>query len=98
MTEKYYAFLKNNVVEDILVFEKENQEVVDLILSERGFDEAIWLDENKPNMYSSYDPKTKKFTNPTLDYLYERGLALENQAMLDARIAKEAEQATTPTE
>jgi hypothetical protein len=50
--------------------------------------------ENKPQMFSSYDGKV--FIDPTLDYLYERGISSENTAMSKARIA--AEEAAKATE
>jgi hypothetical protein len=40
-------------------------------------------------MWSTYDGTT--FTAPTLDYLYEIGIANENTAMMEARLAAQAE-------
>ena len=84
-----YAFIKNNIVETICIFESQNEELVDSIAQEQGFDDAVWVGENKPALYSSYDGK--KFTAPTLDYLYERGASSENSAMRAERLAKIAE-------
>jgi hypothetical protein len=94
MSEQHYVFLKNNVVEQIAVFSSKDETLADAIAIEHGFDDAVWVGENKPQMFSSYDGKV--FTNPTEDYLYERGIALENTAMREARIA--AEEAAKATE
>ena len=98
MAEQHYVFLKNNVVEQIAVFASKDKELADRVAHEQGFDDAVWVGENKPIMFSSYDGK--KFIEPTLDYLYERGVSLENSAMREARIAAELEKAkaATPTE
>jgi hypothetical protein len=91
--EKHYAFIKNNKVTLIAVFESENTEVANLIKSEHNFDSYVWLGSSeKPHLYSSYDGAT--FTDPTLDYLYEIGVAQENTAMYEARIAAEVEEPT----
>ena len=83
--EKHYAFIKDNRVMLIAVFESENTEVADLVKADHGFDSYVWLgDSKKPDLYSSYDGTN--FTKPTLDYLYEINIASENQAMYDARI------------
>ena len=86
--EKHYAFIKDNHVWLIAVFESENTEVADLVKSDHGFDSYVWLGDSPiPHLYSSYDGTT--FTNPTLDYLYSIGISSENQAMFDARLAEE---------
>ena len=87
MAELHYAFIKNNVVEEIAVFGSKDEELADHIAIEKGFDDAIWVGEDKPVLFSSYDGKT--FTDPTLDYLYERGISSENTAMYEARLAAE---------
>lgn len=94
MSELHYAFIKNNVVEQIAVFVAKDEELADRVAQEQGYDDAVWVGENKPVLFSSYDGK--KFIEPTLDYLYERGVSPENTAMREARLA--AEQAATPTE
>ena len=87
--EKHYAFLKDNRVMLIAVFESENTEVADLVKSDHGFDSYVWLGNSLiPHLYSSYDGTT--FTDPTLDYLYSIGISSENQAMYDARLAEES--------
>jgi hypothetical protein len=71
--EKHYAFLKNNRVVLLAVFELENTEVADLIKEEHGFDGYLWLnDSKKPHLYSSYDGTT--FTPPTNEYLISIGI------------------------
>jgi hypothetical protein len=94
MTEQHYAFIKNNVVEQICVFASKDETLADAIATEHGFDDAVWVGEDKPVLFSSYDGKV--FTEPTEDYLYERGILEENTAMRLARIA--AEKAAKATE
>jgi hypothetical protein len=94
MSEQHYVFLKNNVVEQVCVFAFKDEELADRIAQEQGYDDAVWVGEDKPKLYSTYDGK--KFIDPTLDYLYERGVSLENTAMLEERLAKYlAEKAAT---
>jgi len=83
--EQYYVFLKNNRVENIAVFASQDEALADTVAQEQGYDDAVWVGENKPAMFSSYDGTT--FTAPTLDYLYEIGIAQENTAMMEARLA-----------
>ena len=89
--EQHYVFLKNNRVEQIAVFSSQDEALADRVAQEQGFDDAVWVGEDKPAMWSTYDGTT--FTAPTIDYLYEIGISNENQAMIDARIlaAMEAE-------
>jgi hypothetical protein len=85
MAEQHYVFIKNNVVEQIAVFASEDEELADRVAIEHGYDDAVWVGENKPVLFSSYNGKI--FIEPTLDYLYERGIATENTAMAEARVA-----------
>ena len=86
--EQHYAFLKDNRVEQIAVFASQDEALADRVAQEQGFDDAVWVGENKPAMWSTYDGVT--FTAPTLDYLYEIGISQENTAMMEARLAAEA--------
>jgi hypothetical protein len=83
--EQHYVFLKNNRVMNIAVFGLQDEELADAVAQEQGFDDAVWVGDNKPAMFSTYDGST--FTAPTLDYLYEIGIAQENTAMMEARLA-----------
>lgn len=85
-----YAFIKDNIVETICIFESKDEELADRVAQEQGYDDAVWVGDNKPALYSSYDGK--KFTAPTLDYLFERGAAQENSAMRAERLAKLSEE------
>ena len=85
--EQHYAFLKNNRVMNIAVFASQNEELADAVAQEQGFDDAVWVGNNKPAMFSTYDGST--FTDPTLDDLYALGIAQENTAMMEARLAAE---------
>jgi len=89
MTELHYAFIKNSIVEQIAVFVNEDQELADFIINEQGYDSAVWVGSNPPIRFSSYDGEN--FTEPTLDYLYERGISQENTAMREARLQAEEE-------
>jgi hypothetical protein len=91
--EQHYVFLKNNRVENIAVFASKDETLADAVAQEHGFDDAVWVGSIIPAMWSTYDGKN--FTPPTLDYLYEIGIAQENTAMREARIAaSEAAKAT----
>ena len=70
---------------NIAVFGLQDEELADAVAQEQGFDDAVWVGDNKPAMFSTYDGST--FTAPTLDYLYEIGIAQENTAMMEARLA-----------
>jgi hypothetical protein len=86
--EQHYVFLKDNRVEQVAVFASQDEELADRVAQEHGFDDAVWVGADKPAMWSTYDGAV--FTEPTLDYLYEIGIAQENTAMLEARLAVEA--------
>ena len=92
--EQYYVFLKNNRVEQIAVFASQDEALADAVAIEHGFDDAVWVGEDKPAMWSTYNGAT--FTAPTLDYLYEIGVSSENSAMQAERIAQEAEKIDNP--
>lgn len=85
MAEQHYVFLKNNRVMNIAVFGSQDEELADRVAQEQGYDDAVWVGENKPIMFSTWDGNS--FTDPTLDDLYTLGISNENQAMYDARIA-----------
>jgi hypothetical protein len=83
--EQHYVFLKDNRVANIAVFASQDEALADAVAQEQGFDDAVWVGETIPAMWSTYDGAT--FTAPTLDYLYEIGIANENTAMMEARLA-----------
>jgi len=86
--EQHYVFLKNNRVENIAVFGSKDEALADAVAVENGFDDAVWVGETIPAMWSTYDGTT--FTAPTLDYLYEIGVSQENTAMKEERLAAQA--------
>lgn len=86
--EQYYVFLKDDRVMNITVFASNDKELADRIAQEQGFDGAIWVGEDKPAMFSTWDGSI--FINPTLDDLYDLGIAQENTAMMEARVVSEA--------
>jgi hypothetical protein len=90
--EQHYVFLKNNRVEQVAVFASQDEALADAVAHEQGFDDAVWVGSTIPTMWSTYDGTT--FTAPTLDYLYEIGIAQENTAMVEARIAAKVEEPT----
>ena len=87
--EQHYVFLKNNRVEQIAVFASQDEVLADAVAQEHGFDDAVWVGETIPAMWSTYDGTS--FTPPTIDHLYEIGMSSENQAMMDARMLAEME-------
>jgi hypothetical protein len=90
--EQHYVFIKNNRVANIAVFASQDEALADAVAQEQGFDDAVWVGTNVPAMWSIYDGTI--FTDPTLDYLYEIGVGLENTAMREARLAAQAEEPT----
>jgi hypothetical protein len=90
--EQHYVFLKDNRVANIAVFASQDETLADAVAIEHGFDDAVWVGTNAPAMWSTYDGTT--FTAPTLDYLYEIGIAQENTAMMEARLAAEVVEPT----
>ena len=92
LTECEHAFIKNNVVEHIFVFDESahGTDLLDRIKEEQGCDTVVCLCDygSKVHRWSTWDGT--KFTEPTLDYLYSIGIASENQAMVDARVAEQA--------
>jgi hypothetical protein len=87
--EQHYVFLKDNRVANIAVFASQDEALADAVAQEQGFDDAVWVGETIPAMWSTYDGTS--FTAPTIDYLYEIGISNVNQAMVDARILAEME-------
>lgn len=69
--EKYYAFLKNNRVENTLVFASQDEELANRIVQEQGYDNAIWVGEFAPIKWSTYNGTS--FTQPTEEYLLSIG-------------------------
>lgn len=70
--EQHYAFIKDNVVKDILVFATQDEELADRIAHEKGFDDAVWVGDNVPVMYSTYNGT--EFMRPTDEYLISIGV------------------------
>jgi hypothetical protein len=70
--EKHYAFIKNNIVQQVAVFASQDEELADAVAHEHGFDDAVWVGENPPTMWSTYDGTS--FTPPTQEYLISIGI------------------------
>jgi hypothetical protein len=70
--EQHYAFLKDNRVANIVVFASQNEVLADAVAHEHGFDDAVWVEETIPAMWSTYDGTT--FTRPTDEYLISIGI------------------------
>lgn len=70
--EQHYVFLKNNRVANIAVFGSKDEELADAVAQEQGYDDAVWVGEDKPVMFSSYDGTS--FTPPTDEYLISIGI------------------------
>jgi hypothetical protein len=70
--EQHYVFLKNNRVANIAVFASQDEALADAVAREHGFDDAVWVGETIPIMWSTYDGTT--FTAPTDEYLISIGI------------------------
>ena len=70
--EQHYVFLKNNRVANIAVFASQDEELADRVAHEQGYDDAVWVGETVPAMWSTYDGTV--FTDPTLEYLISIGI------------------------
>jgi hypothetical protein len=70
--EQHYVFIKNNRVENIAVFASQDEALADRIAQEQGHDDAVWVGENIPAMWSTYNGTT--FTPPTDEYLISIGI------------------------
>jgi len=70
--ELHYAFIKDNRVANIAVFASQDEVLADAVAQEHGFDDAVWVGEDKPAMWSTYDGTT--FTPPTDEYLISIGI------------------------
>jgi len=70
--EKYYAFLKDNRVQQVAVFSSQDEKLANLIKEEQGYDNFVFIDENPPDVWSTYDGSV--FTKPTDEYLVSIGV------------------------
>jgi hypothetical protein len=70
--EQHYVFLKNNRVEQIAVFASQDEVLADAVAREQGFDDAVWVGEDKPVMWATYNGTA--FTPPTDEYLISIGI------------------------
>jgi hypothetical protein len=74
--EQHYVFLKDNRVAQVAVFASQDETLADAVAHEHGFDDAVWVGEDKPAMWSTYDGTT--FTPPTEEYLNSIGVMAES--------------------
>jgi hypothetical protein len=72
MAELYYAFLKNNRVEQVAVFASQDKTLADAVVQEHEYDDAVWVGTDAPGMWSTYDGTT--FTPATTEYLISIGI------------------------
>jgi hypothetical protein len=70
--EQHYVFIKDNRVAQIAVFASQDETLADAVAQEHGFDDAVWVGENKPAIWATYDGTT--FTPPTDEYLISIGI------------------------
>lgn len=70
--EKHYAFLKNNRVVNVAVFAEEDEHLAARIAAEKEWDDAIWVGEDKPILYSFWNGTS--FEHPTDEYLLSIGV------------------------
>lgn len=71
--EQHYVFLKDNRVANVTVFASQDEELADRVAIENGYDDAVWVGETLPTMWSTYDGTS--FTPPTEEYLISIGIA-----------------------
>ena len=50
----------------------QDEELADRVAQEQGYDDAVWVGETAPSMWSTYDGTT--FTRPTEEYLISIGV------------------------
>ena len=70
--EQHYAFIKDGRVANIAVFGSKDEALADAVAQEQGFDDAVWVGEDKPAMWSTYNNGV--FTPPTDEYLISIGI------------------------
>jgi carbonic anhydrase len=71
--EKHYVFIKNNRVENTLVFTERNDALAQTITNEQSYDSFVWLDNAIPPIrWSTYNGSI--FTPPTNEYLLSIGI------------------------
>ena len=83
--EQHYVFLKDNRVMQVAVFASQDEALADAVAHEHGFDDAVWVGEDKPAMWSTYDGTT--FTAPTDEYLISIGIM--NPPVVEELLAEE---------
>jgi len=75
MAEKHYTFLKDNRVENTLVFAFEDEVLAIRIAQEQGYDKYIWLGEDPvPARWSTWNYAVNAFIPPTKEYLISIGI------------------------
>ena len=70
--EQHYVFLKDNRVQNIAVFASQDEELADRVAQEQGFEDAVWVGNERPPMWSLYNGTS--FTPPTTEYLISIGM------------------------
>lgn len=73
--EKYYAFLKDNRIVQVAVFDSQDEHLAAQIAAEKGWEDAIWTGEQCPAMYSLWNGTS--FEAPTPEYLFSIGVLSE---------------------
>jgi len=85
--EQHYAFIKNNRVFDLCVFAEKDEALADSVAQNLGYEDAVWVGENKPVLFSTWDGNT--FTEPTKEDLIGLGVITptpeEHQALIEGK-------------
>jgi hypothetical protein len=55
MAELGYAFIKNNIVEEVAVFAEQNDALANSISDSLGYEEFVWVGADFPTMFSTWD-------------------------------------------
>lgn len=85
--EYNYAFIKNKIVEDILVFNEKDSPVIQDIILAQGYDEAIYVETPTPHRYSTYENGV--FENPSFEYLKSRGIIYKDAVFVEPIVVSE---------
>jgi len=67
-----YAFIKDGRVLEVHVFAAEDEKLANDVVETFGYDSAVFVGENNPAKYSTYDGTT--FTDATQEYLLSIGV------------------------
>ena len=74
MSNIHYAFIRGGIVEDIYVFETQNQVLADNIANSTGFEKAVLVGTQPPVRYSTFNATSGTFVSPSQEFLVSIGV------------------------